>query len=52
VQGFNTLVKRFPTNMFAAAFNFSEAPYYDIPDEAREVPDVDFSDIRSDKEGE
>jgi LemA protein len=46
VQGYNTMIKRFPTNMFAAAFNFDESPYYEIPDSARELPQVDFGDIR------
>jgi LemA protein len=46
VQGFNTMVKRFPTNLFAAAFNFDESPYYEIPDTARELPKVDMSGIR------
>jgi LemA protein len=46
VQGFNTLVKRFPTNLYAAAFKFAEAPYYQIPEAAREAPKVDMSGIR------
>ena len=46
VQGFNVLVKRFPTNLFASAFNFSEAPYYQITEAARVAPKVDFSGIR------
>lgn len=51
VQGFNTMVKIFPTNMIASAFNFTEADYYEISDEAREVPEVDFSDIRTGSDG-
>ena len=46
VQGFNVLVKRFPTNLYAAAFNFKEAPYYEIPEAARAAPRVDFNGIR------
>jgi LemA protein len=46
VQGFNTLIKRFPTNLYASAFHFAEAPYYQIPESAREVPKVDMSGIR------
>src|ERR1044071_5548812 len=30
VQGYNVLVKRFPMNLFATAFNYKEAPYYQI----------------------
>jgi LemA protein len=46
VQGFNVLVKRFPTNLYAAAFNFRDAPYYQIPEAARVAPKVDFGGIR------
>ena len=46
VQGFNTLVRRFPTNLYAAAFKFAEAPYYQIPEAARQAPKVDMSGIR------
>lgn len=49
VQGYNVLVKRFPTNLFARAFNFEESPYYEIPEAAREAPQVDFSGIREDE---
>lgn len=47
VQTYNVLVKRFPTNLYAAAFKFEESPYYEVPEGAREVPKVDFSGIRS-----
>ena len=46
VQGFNTLIKRFPTNLYAAGFHFAEAPYYQIPEAARQAPKVDMSGIR------
>jgi LemA protein len=46
VRGYNTRIKRFPTNLVAGAFNFGESPYYEIPDAARELPRVDFSGIR------
>jgi LemA protein len=46
VQGFNTLIKRFPTNLYASAFHFAEAPYYKIPEAARQAPKVDMSGIR------
>jgi LemA protein len=45
VQDFNVMVKRFPTNLYAAAFSFHEAAYYQIPEGARAVPKVDFKDI-------
>jgi LemA protein len=47
VQGYNVLVKRFPTNLFAAAFNFDESPYYQIPEAARTVPRVDFGGLKN-----
>src|SRR5690242_3810191 len=46
VQGFNVMVKRFPTNLYATAFNFKEAPYYQVPESARAVPKVDFSGLK------
>ena len=45
VQGYNVMVKRFPTNLYATAFNFREAAYYQIPEGARTVPKVDFSGV-------
>jgi LemA protein len=46
VQGYNVLVKRFPTNLFASMFNFKDAPYYQIPESARQAPHVDFGGLR------
>ena len=46
VQGFNVMVKRFPTNLYAAALNFREAPYYEVPEAARQKPKVDFGSLR------
>ncbi len=46
VQGYNVLVKRFPTNLYAGIFNFHEAPYYQVPAEARQVPKVDFGGLK------
>ena len=46
VQGFNVMVKRFPTSLYAAAFGFKEAPYYQIPETARETPKVDFGGLK------
>ena len=45
VQDFNVMVRRFPTNLYAAAFSFRPAPYYQIPEGARTAPRVDFQDI-------
>jgi LemA protein len=46
VQTYNVMVKRFPTNLYAAAFNFKEAPYYEITEAQKQVPKVDFSGLK------
>lgn len=46
VKLFNVLVKQFPMNLFAGMFGFKEAPYYPVPDVEKQLPKVDFSDIR------
>jgi|SRR5438552_2908595 len=46
VQGYNVMVKRFPTSAFASMFGFKEAPYYQITEGARAVPKVDFGTLR------
>ena len=46
VQIYNVLVKRFPTNLYAATFNFKDAIYYQIPEGARVVPKVDFGGLK------
>jgi LemA protein len=45
-QGFNVLVKRFPTNLFAGMFNFDPVPYYPVEEGARQAPQVDFGGLR------
>lgn len=46
VQGFNVLVKRFPTNLYAAMFNYKEATYYQVAEGAKAVPKLDFSGLK------
>jgi LemA protein len=46
VQTYNVQIKSFPTNLYAAAFNFKDAPYYEIQESAKQVPKVDFGSIR------
>ena len=46
VQGYNVMVKRFPTTVYASVFGFKEAPYYPIAEGARQVPKVDFGGLR------
>jgi LemA protein len=45
-QGYNVLVKRFPTNLFAGMFGFKDAIYYPIQESARQAPKVDFGGLR------
>ena len=47
VQGFNTLIKRFPTNLYAGMMGFKEEPYYPVPEEAKATPKLDFSGLRA-----
>lgn len=46
VNLFNVMVKRFPTNLYAGMFNFKERPYYEAPEEAKQLPKVDFGGLR------
>jgi LemA protein len=43
LQEYNTLRRRFPSNITAAIFGFEEYPYYKAPPEATQTPKVDFS---------
>ena len=42
LQEYNTLRRRFPSNMTAKIFGFKEYPYFDAPAAAQAVPKVDF----------
>ena len=42
VQEFNTLRRRFPSNVTAKVFGFKEYPYFEAPPEAKQVPKVNF----------
>jgi LemA protein len=42
VQEYNTLRRRFPSNVTAKVFGFDEYPYFEAPKEAQQVPRVDF----------
>ena len=39
---YNTLRRRFPSNVTAAVFGFKEYPYYEAPADAQQAPKVDF----------
>lgn len=42
VQSYNTTAKRFPTNLLAMLFGFEAKPYFDAPESAEAVPQVNF----------
>jgi LemA protein len=44
VQEFNTKIRMFPTNLAADALGMEQREYFEIPESAREVPEVDFGD--------
>jgi LemA protein len=43
IQEYNTLRRRFPSNVTAAIFGFEEYPYFNAPTTAEAAPKVDFS---------
>lgn len=43
VQGYNTTIKRFPTNVFAGQFGFGLKTYFEAADSAAQPPKVDLS---------
>jgi LemA protein len=47
-RDYNVLVRRFPTNIMAGIFNFEAEPFYPVAPGAREVPQVDFGNLRPD----
>ena len=42
IQEYNTLRRRFPSNVTAKMFGFKEYPYFEAPAGAQQVPKVDF----------
>jgi LemA protein len=43
VRAYNTLRRRFPSNVTATVFRFQEYPYFEAPTDAQKAPTVDFS---------
>lgn len=43
VQSYNATIKRFPTNIYAGIFGFKDREYFRAEEEAKTVPNVDFS---------
>lgn len=42
IEDLNRKVRHFPSNLVAGYFGFKERPYYKTPEEAKQVPKVDF----------
>lgn len=42
VTTYNKTIKRFPKNMMASAFGFDVKPYFEVTDQEKETPKVDF----------
>ena len=43
VKEFNIKIRKFPTNLVAAMFNFEKAAFFDVPEEKQEAPKIDFT---------
>lgn len=42
VKEYNRSIRSFPINMIAGIFNFGPKEYFEVPEEAKEAPEVDF----------
>jgi len=42
VRAYNSAIKSFPTVLYANAFGFKPQKYFEVPEEAKKVPKVDF----------
>jgi len=42
VKEYNAKIRSFPINMIAGIFNFDKKEYFEVPEEAKEVPKVSF----------
>ena len=42
VQEYNTSRRQFPANITARLFGFQAYPFYEAPEEAKQVPTIDF----------
>ncbi len=42
VKDFNTKIEAFPSNIMAKIFNFSNQPFFEMEEEEKEVPKVEF----------
>lgn len=44
VRQFNTRIRSFPASIIADSLGFEEKEYFEVPESAREVPEVDFGE--------
>jgi len=44
VKTYNSSIRGFPKNMIAGMFNFGPREYFEVPEEAKAVPEVKFGD--------
>ncbi|MCP4581690.1 MAG: LemA family protein [candidate division Zixibacteria bacterium] len=44
VKGYNSSIRGFPKNMIAGMFDFGPKEYFEVPEEAKAVPEVKFGD--------
>jgi LemA protein len=42
VRAFNAMIRQFPNNLVAGIFGFGPREYFEAPEEAQQVPQVDF----------
>lgn len=42
VRPYNTMIRRFPNNIFAGLFGFDKKPYYEADENAQQAPQVQF----------
>ena len=42
VKEYNTEIKKFPSNVIAGMFNFDKKAYFEVSDNKKEVPEVEF----------
>ncbi len=43
VRAFNTAIRTFPTSMVASLFGFEKKTFFEVPDEAQALPEVNFN---------
>jgi LemA protein len=44
VKAYNAAIRKFPKNMLAGMFGFSMREYFEVPEEAKQVPEVNFGE--------